>query len=45
MIEKAIKAEPIELWGNPDREKDIVYVKDFCQMLLKAIFVDKNVGE
>ncbi len=36
-IQKAIKSEPIEIWGDAQRAKDIVYVKDFNQMLTKAI--------
>lgn len=44
LIDKAISGEEIEVWGNPDRKKDMVYVKDFCQMLYKAIFVDRMFG-
>jgi UDP-glucose 4-epimerase len=36
-IEKAIAGEPIEIWGDPNIVKDIVYVKDFIQMIEKAI--------
>lgn len=36
-IEKAIKGEPIEIWGDPNISKDIVYVKDFIQLVEKAI--------
>jgi UDP-glucose 4-epimerase len=36
-IQKAINSEPIEIWGDPQQQKDIVYVKDFNQMLTKAI--------
>lgn len=44
LIDKAIKGEPIEIWGEKSRKKDMVYVKDFCQMLYKATFVDLNNG-
>ena len=44
LIEKASKGEPIEVWGDPARLKDMVYVKDFCQMLYKACFVDRSFG-
>lgn len=44
LIDKAIAGEPIEIWGNPSRVKDMVYVKDFCQMLYKALFVERNSG-
>jgi UDP-glucose 4-epimerase len=37
MIEKALKGEQLEVWGDPERAKDIVYVKDFNQMVIKAI--------
>lgn len=44
LIDRAKAGEPIEVWGNPNREKDMVYVKDFCQMLYKALFVDRDCG-
>lgn len=44
LIDKAIKGEDIEVWGDASREKDMVYVKDFCQMLYKALFVDRTEG-
>lgn len=44
LIDKAIKGENIEVWGNPNRLKDMVYVKDFCQMLFKACFVERDFG-
>ena len=44
LIDKAITGETIEVWGNPNRVKDMIYVKDFCQMLFKAIFVDRECG-
>ncbi len=44
LIDKAISGETIEVWGNPNRVKDMVYVKDFCQMLFKAVFVDRDCG-
>lgn len=36
-IKKAIAGELIEIWGNPKIAKDIVYVKDFIQMIEKGI--------
>jgi len=36
MINRALKGLPIELWGDPEKSKDIVYVKDLCQMFCKA---------
>ena len=44
LIDKAIAGENIEVWGDPDRQKDMVYVKDFCQMLYKALFADRDSG-
>lgn len=44
LIDRARAGEPIEVWGDPDRVKDMVYVKDFCQMLYKALFVDRSCG-
>ncbi|MBQ6486473.1 NAD(P)-dependent oxidoreductase [Candidatus Saccharibacteria bacterium] len=44
IIQKAMKGEDIELWGNPDLGKDVVYVKDLCQMIFKAMFTDIEEG-
>lgn len=44
MIDKATKGETIEMWGNPNAFKDILYVKDLCQMMFKAIFANVNGG-
>ncbi len=34
-----MKGETIEIWGNENRVKDMVYVKDFCQMMARALEV------
>ena len=44
MIQKAIKGEDIEMWGNPKLGKDIIYVKDLNQMIFKALFADLESG-
>jgi len=44
MINKAIKGEPVELWGNPNYAKDMVHVNDFSQMLCKAVEVNREEG-
>lgn len=44
LIDKASKGDIIEVWGDPSRKKDMVYVKDFCQMLYKACFVNRDFG-
>jgi len=44
-IDLAIKGEPLEMWGDPSSYKDLVYVKDYCQMIYKATFIkDLNRG-
>jgi len=44
MINKAIKGEPIELWGDPNYAKDMVHVYDFSQMLCKAVEANREEG-
>ena len=44
MIDLASRGESIELWGNPNAFKDILYIKDLCQMMYKALFADVNGG-
>ena len=44
LIDKARAGEPIEVWGDPERVKDMVYVKDFCQMLYRAVFADREIA-
>lgn len=44
LIKKAMAGEPLEIWGDPQREKDIVYVKDFNQMVIKAMNSAKAQG-
>lgn len=44
LIDQAIAGETIHVWGDPSRKKDMVYVKDLCQMFYKACFVDRNFG-
>lgn len=44
MIDRAASGSDMELWGNPEAFKDIVYVKDFCQMMYKALFANVDGG-
>lgn len=44
MIQRAIKGEPIEVWGDPNRTRDMVYVKDFCQLVCRTITTDRTTG-
>lgn len=37
LIEKAKAGEDIELWGNPKLQRDIVYVKDCVQVIVKSL--------
>ena len=40
MIHKAIHGEPISIWGDPQKVRDIVYVKDCCQIIERCISVN-----
>jgi UDP-glucose 4-epimerase len=40
LIHQATQGEGIELWGNPTNKKEIVYVKDFVQIVEKCILSD-----
>lgn len=44
LIDNAIKGNDIEIWGDYTRKKDMVYVKDFAQMMYKALIVDRDNG-
>lgn len=44
MIHKAILGEPIAIWGDPDKVRDIVYVKDCCQIIEKSIISNAESG-
>lgn len=37
LIDKAKRGEPIEMWGNPNRVRDIVYVKDCDSVIIGAL--------
>lgn len=43
-IEKAQKGEPIEIWGDPEISRDIVYVKDVARAFELALQSDKTYG-
>ncbi len=43
-INKAIKGEPLRIWGDPEYAKDMVHVYDFSQMLCKAAIVNRKEG-
>ena len=44
IIEQAAQGNPIDLWGDPESFKDILYVKDLCQMMYKSLFVNITHG-
>lgn len=37
LMDRAMKGETIEIWGDPSKEKEIVYIKDFTQVVRKCI--------
>lgn len=44
LMEKAMKGETIELWGNPNVVRDMVYVKDCVQIIRKALETEAEGG-
>ena len=44
LIKLAMESKPIEIWGDPTRAKDIVSVKDFNQLIIRAIESDQPKG-
>ena len=44
LIEKAKRGLPLELWGNPDLQRDIVYVKDCAQIIVKSLSASVDGG-
>lgn len=43
-IEKSEKGEDIEIWGDPNISRDIIYVKDVATAFVKALKSDKAKG-
>lgn len=44
LIQLAMESKPIEIWGDPQKAKDIVYVRDFNQLIMRAIESDRPKG-
>lgn len=44
MIDLAKQGKDMEIWGDPDAFKDILYIKDLCQMMCRALIADVNGG-
>lgn len=42
MIQRAQEGKSLEVWGDPQKGMDLIYIKDFCQMVCKALFAPKN---
>lgn len=36
-LEKALKGEPLEIWGDGNGKKDYIYIDDFCAILMSLI--------
>ena len=44
LIDNAIKGIPIEIWGNPKNIKEMVYIKDFTQLVWRCVNSDSKGG-
>lgn len=44
LIRNAMKGEPISVWGNPACVRDIVYVKDCCQIIKGCLEAESPTG-
>ena len=42
MIERAMNGDPIEVWGDPSKGMDLIYVKDFCQLVEKCLMAPSD---
>lgn len=44
IMQRAMEGKDIEMWGNPNLGKDVVYVKDLCQMIYKSLWAQVEKG-
>ncbi|MGI6221411.1 MAG: NAD-dependent epimerase/dehydratase family protein [Coriobacteriales bacterium] len=44
LIRRAKAGAALDLWGDPDSKLDVLYVKDFCQMVELALLAERHVG-
>lgn len=44
IIEQAVKGETLEIWGDPKSKKEMVYVKDFVQLVFRCIESKRDGG-
>lgn len=42
IVENAVEGKPIEVWGNPETRKCLLYVKDFCSAIECALRCDRT---
>lgn len=40
LMDRTMAGEPLEIWGDPTRAKDVVNVKDFCQLLRTPVLAE-----
>jgi UDP-glucose 4-epimerase len=43
-VQNAIKGAPIEIWGDYNRGRDIIYVKDVVSAIIKGLFAKNAAG-
>lgn len=44
IIDDAIDGKRLEIWGDPNRKKDMFYVKDLCRLLYLAVESNVSLG-
>lgn len=44
IIDRAIKSDTVEIWGDPSQQKEIVYINDFVQIVEKSLKADCDGG-
>lgn len=44
MIDLAINGKDLEVWGDPQKGMDLIYIKDFCQLAERALFSNNDHG-
>lgn len=44
MIDQASEGHDLEMWGDPNAFKDILYIKDLCKMMYLGLFAPNNGG-
>ena len=44
LIKRAKAGAALDLWGDPESKFDVLYVKDFCQMVERALLAERETG-